>query len=228
MGGMEFERGTSVLGVQPVLTVCGLQKTLGATVIASDVTFDLLPGAHALTGANGTGKTTLLAMCAGAEPMDAGKITIAGEDIVHSPVLARKHLGWLPDEPCIYPFLTGQAFLNLVAAAKDATNSDALSEYLQRFRLSQLLGLRFDAMSLGMQRKFMLVAALLGNPQLLILDEPTNGFDSEALACLVEIITARSATSCVLLSTHDERFIQRTNATCWALADGKVRRRHHG
>ena len=220
---MEFERYASVLEEQPVLTVRGLQKAFVATVIARDMSFDLLPGAHALTGANGTGKSTLLAMCAGAEPLGAGSIAIAGNDIVYSPVLARKCLGWLPDEPCIYPFLTGQAFLNLVAATKDVTNSDVLVDYLQRFSLNQLVDLRFDAMSLGMQRKFMLVAALLGNPQLLILDEPTNGFDAEALTRLIELITARSATGCVLFSTHDERFIQQTQATRWALADGRIR-----
>ena len=224
-------RFCSVLVKPTVLSVRGLEKKFATTVIASDMNFDLYPGVYALTGVNGTGKSTLLAMCAGAEPYDNGNITIAGDDIVSSPVLARKNLGWLPDEPCIYHFLTGRAFLNLVASAKGISNCEEITAYLRCLQLGALLGLRFDAMSLGMQRKFMLTAALLGNPKLLILDEPTNGLDTMSLDYLVDLIKARASVSCILFSTHDQNFIARTEANVCELADGVVRmhgNRKHG
>lgn len=223
MDSVDFMHRGSVLDNSTVLSVRGLEKKFATTVIAKDMSFDLWPGVHALTGVNGTGKSTLLAMCAGAEPYDGGNIVIAGDDILGAPVLARKNLGWLPDEPCIYPFLTGRAFLSLVTAAKGISNYEAMTTYLQCLQLNPLLNLRFDAMSLGMQRKFMLTAALLGNPKLLILDEPTNGLDAMSLSYLVELIKTRSTVSCILFSTHDQNFIVRTEATVWELANGVVK-----
>lgn len=225
MGSVDFVHRSSALDKPTLLSVRGLEKKFATTVIASDMSFDLYSGVYALTGVNGTGKSTLLAMCAGAEPYDSGNIAIAADDIVCSPVQARKNLGWLPDVPCIYPFLTGRAFLNLVASAKGFSNREEMTAYLQCLQLSPLLGLRFDAMSLGMQRKFMLTAALLGNPKLLILDEPTNGLDKMSLAYLIELIKTRATDSCILFSTHDQNFIARTEANVLELADGIVRKK---
>ena len=204
------------------LVARNLSKRFGSNLILDDLNIALECGVHWLTGANGAGKSTLLALLAGSETPDAGAIYIAGHHLHDQAVAAKRQLGWLPDEGNAYDFLTGHELLQLVAAAKQVNDGAEIQTLLARLQLTDLLSRRFDAMSLGMQRKFMLVAAWIGKPAVLLLDEPANGLDATALMQLEEMIVEAATGSCVLFSSHETRLHCATSAKRWHLADGSL------
>jgi ABC-2 type transport system ATP-binding protein len=186
-----------------ILQVEALSKRFDNHVVLNALSFELSAGVHLLRGENGAGKSTLLNVIAGAVPHDSGHIRIAGHDLGTSGLAAKSHLGWLPDKPELYGFLRGRELLQIVAAAKKVNSADDVNRRLTALRIDHLIDRRFDEMSLGMQRKFMIVAALVGAPSLLLLDEPTNALDVDAVATLTEMIRDISQSASVLISSHE-------------------------
>jgi ABC-type multidrug transport system ATPase subunit len=208
----------------PLLSIRGLSKRFGVRTVLEDLDLELHAGVHWLTGANGAGKSTLLALLAGSEPPDAGAIRIAGHDLCAAPQTAKRLLGWQPDAAEVYGFLTGRELLQIVAAAKQVKDTAEIESLLARLQLTDLQNRRFDEMSLGMQRKFMLVAAWIGRPKLLLLDEPANGLDAAALAELDRMILEVSRQACVLFASHETTLPCAAGASRLHLADGKLYR----
>lgn len=173
------------------------------------VNLQLPAGLHLLRGANGSGKSTLLKLLAGVEPCEEGDILINGHHMRSDPQRAKSQLGWLPSDPDVYGFLRGDALLRMVAAARGVhgtVHEAHIRDLLTQLGIATLIDRRFDAMSLGMQRKFMLVAAMMGKPALLLLDEPANALDAEALDALNAILIECARESCVLVAAHDHVF----------------------
>ena len=158
----------------------GLGKSYGARAIFQSAHLSLDTGVYALQGPNGIGKSTLLALLAGALPADAGDVWIDGVSLTHAPLAARQRLSYVPDESPIYPFMTGRELLNLVAMAKKTVVMQDMLALVNGFGLDAHLNTRFTAMSLGTQKKFLLSAAWIGDPLVLLLDEPSNGLDVDA------------------------------------------------
>jgi heme-transporting ATPase len=167
------------------------------------------PGAHALMGPNGSGKSTLLRSLAGALRPASGTVTIAGHDLARDPLAARRRLGYAPDETAAYPFMTPAELLRFVASAKGA---DIAADFVDALGLTPHLDQRFDTLSLGTQKKAMLAAAWIGDPAVLLLDEPGNGLDAAARAALVTRIVGAAATRTILFVTHDAELVAETGA----------------
>lgn len=189
-----------------------LSKRFGPKPVIRNARGQLSAGAYALQGANGSGKSTLLAMLAGAIDPDAGDIWIDGVHLGQQGATARQHLAYAPDESPVYPFATGRDFLELVAQSRRcAVAGDAL-------QLAEQLGLtphwftRFDAMSLGTQKKFLLSAAWLGDSRVMLLDEPSNGLDHAARDVLAQWIARHAAQRVLLFASHDAAFVQACGA----------------
>jgi ABC-type multidrug transport system ATPase subunit len=179
------------------------------TVFANlDLTLE--PGAYALQGRNGSGKSTLLRVLAGAHRARSGTVTVAGHDLDRDPVAARRSLSYVPDESPVYPFMTGTEFLRFVATAKGASEADV--GLIDAFGLPPYMAERVDALSLGTQKKLLLAAGWIGAPQVLLLDEPSNGLDIAAREILAARIAADSADKAILFATHDAEFIAQTGA----------------
>ncbi|OQS37779.1 hypothetical protein B0T39_15195 [Chromobacterium haemolyticum] len=179
-------------------------------------------GAYALTGINGAGKSTLLAMCAGIITPAQGDVLISGYSLKSQPLQAKSKLGFMPDQPCVYPFLTGESYLKLIASCKGLSQLDDIDDLLHHLKLADKLQLRFQAMSLGMQRKFMLVASLMGDPEVILLDEPINGLDSAAVAYLSTLVRQLAERKVILASSHEPWFIEDIKATVLQLENQTI------
>jgi len=189
-----------------VLRFDNVCKSYGSRLVLQGRTGCFAPGAYALRGPNGIGKSTLLRVLAGVDEADGGEIVIAGHSLAAQPAAAKARLAYAPDECPVYPFVTGRELLDFVAWAKQCPVSDDVRDIVGRFGLGRHLDTRCGAMSLGTQKKLMLAAAWIGDPAVLLLDEPSNGLDADARAVLAALLGARRATSVVFMSTHDKSF----------------------
>lgn len=187
-------------------------KSYGARTVLHERTGRFAPGAYALRGPNGIGKSTLLRVLAGVDDADDGDIVIDGHALRAQPAAAKARLSYAPDECPVYPFVTGRELLAFVAWAKRCAVPDEVMDIVGRFGLARHLDTRCGAMSLGTQKKLMLAAAWIGDPAVLLLDEPSNGLDADARAVLVALLAARRTTSVVFMSTHDKAFADAVGA----------------
>ncbi|GBR01120.1 ABC transporter ATP-binding protein [Acetobacter oeni] len=197
----------------PRLACENIAAAYNSRVIFESFTLSLQSGLFALRGANGTGKSTLLRILAGAQRPARGQIRIAGTDLFSSPEQAKRQLSYVPDTCPAYPFMTGNEFLRFVATAKQTTIDRQAREMISLLSLSHSLDTRFDAMSLGTQKKIMLCAAWIGTPEVLLLDEPTNGLDASARAHFAALTRHSADRHVLLFSTHDDEFISESDAT---------------
>lgn len=161
------------------------------------------PGMICICGPNGSGKTTLLSMLAGAATPDAGDIRLQGKSLMHDTQAALPLVSYVPDGCPLYPFLSGREWLDLTRSVR-ACDRGVEQDLLARFNLAALLDTRFDAMSLGTAKKFLLTAGLMGETAILVMDEPTNGLDQHSFAVLQEHLERRRQSGLVVLSCHDQ------------------------
>jgi ABC-2 type transport system ATP-binding protein len=189
-----------------------VSKSYGSKPVLQALSGRFERGAFALRGPNGIGKSTLLRVLAGVVECDAGAAWIDGVPLHIDPVAAKARLAYAPDECPVYPFVTGRELLAFVAYAKRCDVSPAVLDIVERFGLGRHLDTRCGAMSLGTQKKLMLAAAWIGEPAVLLFDEPSNGLDADARMLLIELLQAKSAHAVVLVSTHDVTFAQAIGA----------------
>lgn len=197
----------------PLLAVDGLHLRFDAHVLFDGLSFSFDRGACALVGANGTGKSTLIALLCGTATAQAGAIRIGGHDLATAPRRAKALLAYVPDEPVAYEFMTGSQFLAMVDALRGSRDAAGATFLIEGFGLGPHAGKRFDVMSLGTRKKFMLVAGLMSQAPLVLLDEPTNGIDAAAKDFLIGLIRQQAARRLFVFSSHDEELIGQTGAT---------------
>lgn len=196
----------------PLLAVDGLAMRFGAQQLFNGLDFTAGPGAVALVGPNGTGKSTLLTLLAGIATPQAGTIRIAGHALAQAPHQAKRHLAYVPDESVAYDFMTGAQFLGMVDALRGTRDAPQAAALIAGLGLTAHVDKRFAAMSLGTRKKFMLAAGLMGDAPVVLMDEPSNGIDADAKAWLAELIRVQSASRLLLFSTHDGELIAATGA----------------
>jgi ABC-2 type transport system ATP-binding protein len=188
--------------------VSDLRMTFGRTRALDGVTFDLVPGVTGLLGPNGAGKTTLLRVLATVSAPDAGSVSALDLDLRHPDqrLELRSRLGYMPQEPGFHARFTAFEFVDYVAILKEMHQRRARHEEVRR--VLELVGLgamrrkQIRALSGGMRRRVALAQALLGDPDLLVLDEPTAGLDPEQRLRFRELVGDHGEGRTVLLSTH--------------------------
>ena len=186
-------------------------KSYGSKRVLRNISHHFADGAFALRGPNGIGKSTLLAVLAGAIEADSGSIWIDQQPLHEAPIAAKARLAYVPDECLIYPFMTGRELLQFVAHAKRCEVAPQVMDIADRFGLDPHLDTRFDEMSLGTQKKTMLAAAWIGDPSVMLFDEPSNGLDAAARITLIDLVKARRGV--VFISTHDHEFAHAIGTT---------------
>ena len=162
------------------------------------------PGITWLRGANGRGKTTLLKLMAGALAPNAGSIRLGGIDSAREPLAYRGAAFYCGGETPELPWLTVQEFLDLHLALYAGTDARALDAQLAAFGIADVLPQAVSTLSLGQHKKLQLALALALPVKLLLIDEPFNGLDAAAMACLRAQLAQRAAacTACIILTSH--------------------------
>jgi ABC-type multidrug transport system ATPase subunit len=203
------------------LAVEALSVRRGGRVVIADVALEVAAGEIVgVVGRNGCGKSTLLMAIAGVLAPRAGQITIAGAAVWgtrREQLRARRALGYVPEGADPPGFLLGGELWALVATTRGCRPPPpALAEALG---LDELRDVAIERMSLGQRRRACLGAALLGPPELLVLDEPDNGLDARRLDALVALLRAHAADGrACLLASHDAALLDRLGARVFSLA----------
>jgi ABC-2 type transport system ATP-binding protein len=184
-----------------------VMKSFGGKIALKDVSFSVPAGQICgLLGPNGAGKTTLFRLLMGILKATVGKLSIDGLDAFDDRVEVKRLIGFLPDEPVFYSYLSGEEILELSAAMHGLDASATMiriAPLLARLRLVDDIHNYAEDYSRGMKKKLGLALAMLHQPKLLVLDEPTNGLDVESTRLFYDLIfeTAKQGTT-VLFSTH--------------------------
>jgi ABC-2 type transport system ATP-binding protein len=162
----------------PALEVSGLTKKFGDRTVVDNVSLRIPRGsAFGYLGPNGAGKTTLIRMVLGLTGATAGSMSVLGRPVPEQRARALERVGAIVDEPRFHGYLTGRQNLKVLAAARPPAAEGRIEPALERVGLAQRAGDRVAAYSMGMRQRLGIAACLLGDPELLILDEPMNGLD---------------------------------------------------
>jgi ABC-2 type transport system ATP-binding protein len=183
-----------------------LTKIFGATTAIEDVSFDIGAGEIVgFLGPNGAGKTTTMRVLAGIFPPTSGSATIAGHDILDDPMGARRSLGYFPEYAPFYPDLSVDAYLHFVGRLKRlgrARRREGVERVLGQCGLGDVRRRLIGNLSKGYRQRVGLAQALLGDPAVLILDEPTIGLDPEQVVAIRGVIATLARERTVLFSSH--------------------------
>ena len=189
------------------LQIRGVSKTYANSLRAlKDVTLTIPAGMYGLLGPNGAGKSTLMRMVATLQEPDSGTIPLGGVDDVRQKDEVRKTLGYLPQEFGVYPKVSAESLLDHFAVLKGITQRRARHEVvemlLRKTNLWDVRKQKLGGYSGGMRQRFGVAVALLGNPTLMIVDEPTAGLDPAERVRFPNLLGELGENSVVLLSTH--------------------------
>ncbi len=215
------------------IQITQLTKTYGAGAKAVQalrgVNLTIGPGMFGLLGPNGAGKTTLMRILAGLVNPTEGKAVVGGHDLSteSGKVAVKSVLGYLPQELGLYPDLTARQFLDYMAILKDLHDTNLrrgrIDEVLQTVGLADVAERKLKGFSGGMKRRVGIAQALLNDPQLLIVDEPTAGLDPEERIRFRNLLVDLASDRIVILSTHIVEDISQTCRDMAILDHGQVR-----
>jgi ABC-2 type transport system ATP-binding protein len=190
-----------------VIETHALGKRFGDKLALDGLTLRVEPGeVMGFLGPNGSGKTTTIRILMGLLRPSAGRASILGRDCQVDSTELKREVGYLPEEPFLYPYLTGRELLEFVAGLHGFSRGEAqrrAAAALERFGLAAERNAFAITYSLGMRKRLALAAALIHDPQVLVLDEPTNGLDPQGARQMRELMSAlATAGKTVFVSTH--------------------------
>lgn len=212
-----------------MLQVSDVGKDLGGRMIFDGVEFRCSPSeVVVLTGENGSGKTTLLRIISGMIEPSRGTVQICGHSLAKQAIQAKGHLGYVPDGLEALPELLVSEFIALVEVLKarpPSTRLQADPVWRDRLGVHQTWSQRLRSLSFGQKKRVALLAALIGTPELLILDEPSNGLDPAGVDLIRELIDERRrAGAMTLLSTNDPELESSIASARYHLKGGRLQR----
>jgi ABC-2 type transport system ATP-binding protein len=187
-----------------MIEVTGLTKRYNDITVVDDVSFAVARGeVLGFLGPNGAGKTTTMRMLTGYLPPSSGSVTIAGFDMQTHSLQARRHIGYLPEGVPLYPEMTVAGYLDHMARLRTLSQrADAVERAMDLVHIGDRADDRIGKLSKGQRQRVGLAQALLHDPDVLILDEPTVGLDPRQIIEVRELIRELGATRTVILSTH--------------------------
>jgi ABC-2 type transport system ATP-binding protein len=193
----------------------GLVKTFGSRTAVDGISFSVQPGeVLGFLGPNGAGKTTTMRMLAGFVAPTAGRAEICGFDIGEQPVAAKQRLGYLPEGAPSYGEMTPGDFLDFIGQVRGLGAADFArrkSDVIERLQLGDVLAQPIETLSKGFRRRVGLAQAILHDPPVLILDEPTDGLDPNQKHEVRELIQTMAPGKVIVISTH---ILEEVDAVC--------------
>ena len=201
--------------VEEMIKVKNLRKTFGAKVAVDDVSFSVKKGeVLGFLGPNGAGKSTTMRMITGYLAPDSGSITVGKHDVAEAPSLAKSLMGYLPENAPSYPDMTVQGFLRFAAEIRAFSGTErdkAVDSAIEMCFLDPVRHQSIDTLSKGYRHRTCLAQALLHDPDVLILDEPTDGLDPNQKHKTRQLIKRLGETKAIIFSTH---ILEEVDAAC--------------
>jgi ABC-2 type transport system ATP-binding protein len=189
-----------------VIQVEQLTKRYRDLVAVDGLTFEVKQGEIlGFLGPNGAGKSTTMKILTGFMPATSGTAKVAGFDVFEHPLEVKRRVGYLPENPPVYPEMTVHAYLRFVAELKGVAGRDISGELERVANLTSVAGVMdrlVGNLSKGYRQRVGLAQAIVGNPEVLVLDEPTSGLDPQQLREVRELIKGLAGQHTIILSTH--------------------------
>jgi len=209
-----------------MIEIQGLTKTYGQHTVVDDLSFSCSPGeVLGFLGPNGAGKSTTMKMITGFVIPTSGTARVCGYDIEDEAIQARRKLGYLPEGAPSYPEMTPASFLNFIADIRELSGnerSSRLDEVISRLHLEPVLNQSIETLSKGFKRRVGLAQAILHDPDVLILDEPTDGLDPNQKHEVRELIRSMSKDKLIIISTHILEEVEAVCSRAIIIANGAI------
>ena len=207
------------------LALKGITKQYGSKRALDDFSYSFEEGVYGLLGSNGAGKSTLMKIITQSVKPTGGEITLDGDDIFKQKEEYRKRIGYMPQQQTIYPFYTGRQFLNYMGLLKGEDRKsldDKIQFYLEKVNLISVADKKIGTYSGGMKQRLLIAQTFLGDPDIMIFDEPTAGLDPKERIHVRNLIHDNSAGKIIIVATHVVQDIE-SIADCIVLQkEGKV------
>ena len=198
-----------------IIEVRNLTRKYGDFTAVDHLSFSIEKGKiYGLLGRNGAGKSTTMNILTGCLAPTEGSVIVSGHDITREPEKAKRHIGYLPENPPLYPDMTPYEYLVFVAEAKGVSEEKSIRQVEQAMKLTGLLSVQdrlIRNLSKGYRQRVGIAQAMLGNPDVIILDEPTVGLDPKQIIEIRDLIRRLGEIKTVILSSH---ILQEIEAVC--------------
>ena len=209
-----------------MISVKNLRYSYGAITAVDDISFEVEKGqVLGFLGPNGAGKSTAMRMLACFLKPDSGTATICGHDILKNPVGVRQSLGYLAEHAPAYKEMTVGSFLDFICDVRGITKSDrkkAMDRIVKLCSIESVYHQTIETLSKGYQRRVGLAQALIHDPEVLILDEPTDGLDPNQKHEVRQLIKKMAADKCIIISTHILEEVEAVCSRTIIIAKGKI------
>ena len=209
-----------------MIEIDALTKNYGHHTVVDKLTFKCNPGeVLGFLGPNGAGKSTTMKMITGFVTPTSGRVSVCGHDIEEDALAAKRRLGYLPESTPCYPEMTPATFLDFVADIRELTGSyrkERLDDVIGKLHLKPVLNQTIDTLSKGFKRRVGLAQAILHDPDVLILDEPTDGLDPNQKYEVRRLIRSMAANKLIVISTHILEEVEAVCSRVIIFAEGKI------
>ena len=209
-----------------MLRIEGLTKRYGQHTVVDNLSYSCEAGeVLGFLGPNGAGKSTTMKMLTGFVTPDSGNASICGHDIGDEPLEARRRIGYLPEGAPCYPEMTPMSFLEFTAdirGLEGARRAQRIEQVIAQLHLERVVNQTIETLSKGFKRRVGLAQAILHDPDVLILDEPTDGLDPNQKYEVRELIHSMSAEKLIVISTHILEEVEAVCSRAIIIADGKI------
>lgn len=210
-----------------MIKIQNLTKIFGSYKAVNNLNLEIGPGEiFGFIGPNGAGKTTTVKILSGILKPDGGKVSVAGHDIVEESIQAKKNLAYIPDEPFIYPKLTGFEFLRFIGDIYSMPHQyqmRKIPELLEMFELSGYGGELLESYSHGMKQKLLIASVILRKPKVVLFDEPTVGLDPKSIRKFKDILFEISkGGAAVFMCTHILEMAEELCARVGIIYEGRL------
>ena len=210
-----------------MLRIEKVSKSYGEKKAVDNLSLHIKAGEiYGFIGHNGAGKTTTLKACVGILDFDEGDILIDGVSVKENPLECKKKIAYIPDNPDLYAFMTGEGYLHFVADIYQVSTKDReerIQKYANVFSLTNDLAMPISSYSHGMKQKLAIISALIHEPKLIIMDEPFVGLDPSASHTVKEIMRELCEQGCaIFFSTHVLEVAEKLCSQIAIIKDGKL------
>ena len=207
-----------------LVQVRDLRKSYGSIRAVDGISFEVSGGdILGFLGPNGAGKTTAMKLITGFLEPDGGTVVVAGHDVGKDPLAAQRQIGYLPENAPAYGEMTVDGFLRFIADARDVVDAErAIDRVVEMTALKRVRHQTIETLSKGFKRRVGLAQAMIHDPEVLILDEPTDGLDPNQRVLVQDVLANISQERCVILSTHILDEAEKVCTRAVIISDGRI------